>query len=231
MPESATSRSDAPSTLRLVIRVRIIPEALPQAPVRGRLSRGTLPLILGLVAVLLTWVGITMFRADSTSSPIAAEGAPNTKSQSSVPVPGPSEAPPSVRDEPFPKLAAETAQTRSAEVAPRSTDANSVELEVREPPDASTSPVNEAIPDVPRSALKTIRGTVRVSVRVIVGKEGTVLDASADDPGPSRYFERLAIDAAKKWTFTRTDSEAQRIMVVKFNFTRAGTTARANSLQ
>jgi TonB family protein len=87
------------------------------------------------------------------------------------------------------------------------------------------------IPDVPRSAQKTIRGTVRVSVRVIVDREGTVLAATADDPGPSRYFERLAIQASKKWTFAPTDSEEQRIMLVRFNFTRAGTIARANSLQ
>ncbi|HWJ00697.1 MAG TPA: energy transducer TonB [Burkholderiales bacterium] len=87
------------------------------------------------------------------------------------------------------------------------------------------------IPEVPRSAQKTIRGTVRVSVRVIVDKKGSVLAATADDPGPSRYFERLALQASEKWTFAPTDSEKQRIMRVRFSFTRAGTTARANSLQ
>jgi TonB family protein len=70
-----------------------------------------------------------------------------------------------------------------------------------------------------------------VSVRVIVDKKGTVLAATADDPGPSRYFERLAIESAKQWTFTPAASEEQRIVVVRFNFTRAGTTAQANSLQ
>ncbi|HJS76848.1 MAG TPA: TonB family protein [Burkholderiales bacterium] len=121
-----------------------------------------------------------------------------------------------------PKPATETAETRSAE-------AKSVESEVRKQPDAS--PSLEVIPSVPRSARETIRGTVRVSVRVIVDKEGTVLVATADDPGPSRYFERLAIQASKKWTFAPADAEEQRIMLVRFNFTRAGTTARANSLQ
>jgi TonB family protein len=87
------------------------------------------------------------------------------------------------------------------------------------------------IPDVPRSARETIRGTVRVSVRVTVDKEGTVLVATADDPGPSRYFERLATEASRKWKFAPTDSGEQRTMLVKFNFKRAGTTARADSLQ
>ena len=211
--------------MRLVIRVRIIPEGQPRAPVRWHLSRATLALIVGVIAVLLTWVGISMFRAEPTSAPSAADGLPNTKSQPSVPASGPSAAAPVVRDEPLPTLATETALARSAKVESRSPETKSVESE------ASTSAINEAIPDVPRSALKTIRGTVRVSVRVIVGKEGTVLGATTHDPGPSRYFERLAIEASKKWTFTRTDSAAQRIMIVTFNFTRAGTTARAKSLQ
>jgi TonB family protein len=95
----------------------------------------------------------------------------------------------------------------------------------------SPSPIGKVIPDVPRSARQTIRGTVRVSVRVFVDKAGTVLVATADDPGPSRYFEQLALQASKKWTFAPTDSEEQRIMLVRFDFTRARTTARANSLQ
>ena len=228
---AAEPESGTPSTLRLVIRVKIGPEGPARAPVRRRLSRRALLLILGAVAVLLSWVGISMFRTDPTSTPAATEGASNSKSQSPAPVPPPSEVVPVVRDEPLAKPATETAETRPAEVQPRSTERKSVESEVREQPDGSPSPINEVIPDVPRSARETIRGTIRVSVRVIVDKDGTVLAATADDPGPSRYFERLAIEASKKWTFTPADSQAQRIMLVKFNFTRAGTTARANWLQ
>jgi TonB family protein len=77
---------------------------------------------------------------------------------------------------------------------------------MRDDSDESPSPVNEVIPDVPQSALQTIRGTVRVSVRLTVDKDGTVLAAAADDPGPSRYFERLAIEASKKWTFAPADT-------------------------
>jgi TonB family protein len=86
------------------------------------------------------------------------------------------------------------------------------------------------IPNVPRSARDTIRGTIRVSVRVVIDKDGSVLAATADDGGPSRYFERLALEAAKKWTFTPAASQEQRVMRVRFNFTRDGTTARASAL-
>ncbi|MET0658852.1 MAG: TonB family protein [Steroidobacteraceae bacterium] len=135
-----------------------------------------------------------------------------------------------VRDGSIPKRATQTAATRPIEVEGRSTKAK-VESEVREQSDASPSSINEVIPNVPRSARETIRGTIRVSIRVIVDQEGKVLAATADEPGPSRYFERLAVEAAKKWTFAPTGSEAQRIMLVTFNFKRAGTTARAGSLQ
>ena len=218
---AAESQSDTPSTCRLVIRVVISKEPL-QAPVRRRLSRGALLLIPGAVA-LLSWIGISMFRIDPTPAPAVTEWAPNSESPSSAPVPARSEAAPVVSDEPPPKPATETAEARAVEVKP-------VEAEVREQPDAPPSSINEVIPDVPRSALETIRGTVRVSVRVIVDGEGAVLAAIPDDPGPSRYFERLAVEASKNWTFTPADSEEQRIMLVRFNFTRAGTTARANSL-
>lgn len=198
------SQSGKPSTHRLVIRVKL-PKGSPPAPVRRSLSRGALLLIAGAVAVLLSWVGISMFRAAPTSAPAPSEAAPA----------------PVVSDEPRPNPATESVESKPAEVEPK----------VVEQPDAAPSPINEVIPDVPRSARQTIRGTIRVSVRVIVDKAGTVLLATADEPGPSRYFERLALEASRKWTFAPQDSAEQRITLVRFYFTRAGTTARANPLQ
>jgi TonB family protein len=95
----------------------------------------------------------------------------------------------------------------------------------------SSVAVQEVLPDVPQRARRTIRGHVRVSVRVIVEQDGTVFAALAEQRGPSRYFERHAIDAAKKWTFTPSDDDAQRLMLVKFDFTREGTTADAAPLK
>lgn len=212
-PASAEPSVSGTSTTGLLIRVEIS-KGPPRAPVRRRLSRGTLLLILGgAVAVLLGWVAISVFRTEPPSTPAATDGAPNSESQSLAPAPEPSKVAPVV-----------PAPTKPA-------GAKSVESELQKQPDASPLIISEVIPDVPRSARETIRGTVRVSVRVIVDKEGTVLVATADDPGPSRYFEGLAIQASKKWKFAPTDSGEQRIMLVRFNFRRAGTTARADSLQ
>ena len=89
------------------------------------------------------------------------------------------------------------------------------------------SAVHEVMPDVPQRARRTIRGTVHVSVRVIVEQDGSVFAALTDQRGPSPYFERIAVDAAKKWTFTPADAPGQRLMLVKFDFSRDGATARA----
>lgn len=62
----------------------------------------------------------------------------------------------------------------------------------------------------------------------MIDKGGTVVAATADDPGPSRYFERLAVEASRKWTFTPANTEEQRTLLLDFSFTRAGATARAN---
>jgi TonB family protein len=83
------------------------------------------------------------------------------------------------------------------------------------------------MPDVPKNARRTIRGHVKVWVRVIVDQDGSVFAAAPDRTGPSRYFERLAIEAAKKWTFPPADAPQRRIMQVQFDFSRDAITGHA----
>lgn len=96
---------------------------------------------------------------------------------------------------------------------------------------ATPSAVQEVIPDVPLNARRTIRGHLKVWIRVIVDNDGSVLAAAADRAGPSRYFERLAIEAAKSWKFPPSDSPSRRLMQVRFEFSRDGVTGRAVPLQ
>jgi hypothetical protein len=70
---------------------------------------------------------------------------------------------------------------------------------------------------------------------VIVDNEGGVFAALVDDPGPSRYFARLALEAAKKWTFPPADppitnTQERRWELVQFDFTQDGTTGRADPI-
>jgi TonB family protein len=214
-----------PCAYRLVIRAEIIPEGAPQTTVQSHWNKRALALVVGGLAVLLTlvWVGISGFGTDSASTSVAREGAQDVEMQSSPPVSASSKAAPAV---PPPQAAPSTVQT--AIPAPSATQPQSIESGTLSEPAASLSPINEVIPDVPRSALQTIRGTIRVTIRVTVDNQGKVVAATAEDPGPSRYFERLATEASKKWTFAPTDTQEQRRMLVRFNFTRQGTTAGAN---
>ncbi len=217
-----------------MIRVRI-PQDPPPPTARRRLSRRALVLILAVAAALtLIWIGIELFRSDPTSAPAVGEGPARAAPQSPAPVPTRTEAAPITSEELPPKPAPSIAERQSASVVsgePESTKPRSAASAVQVQSNAPPSSMNEVLPDPPQSALDTIRGTVRVSIRVIVDKDGTVIAAAADDPGPSRYFERLSLEAAKKWTFTPAESQAQRVMLVRFNFTREGTTARAHPPQ
>ncbi len=90
--------------------------------------------------------------------------------------------------------------------------------------------LHQVIPDMPSSARRTIRGHIKVWVRVVVGQDGSVFAAVADRSGPSRYFQRLALEAARRWTFAPVDTPARRLMQIQFDFSRDGTTGRAVTL-
>jgi TonB family protein len=97
------------------------------------------------------------------------------------------------------------------------------------PVGSTTSPsaLHEEMPEVPRGARQGIRGHIKVWVRVVVDQDGSVLAAVADRTGPSSYFQRLAIEAAQKWTFGPAATPSRRLMQIRFDFSRDGTTGRA----
>lgn len=184
------SQLETPPAGRLVIRVKLVPQA-PPPPARPRLSKPALLAILGIVAVLLGWIGFKVFGSDPTPpSAVAIEQPP-----------------------PKPVVAAAAPPPVQQPEAPQ--------------PDPPLSPVNEVAPDVPKSALDTISGTIRVVVRVTIDKQGVVSGVATEERGPSRYFERLARDASRKWTFTPSRAEEPRTMQLQFNFRRDGATAQA----
>jgi len=90
--------------------------------------------------------------------------------------------------------------------------------------------LRRALPNVPRFASDTISGTVRVLVRVKVDPSGNVAGAEFDSPGPSRYFARLSMDAARAWKFRPPDINAKNVpseWLIRFAYTSSETTATA----
>jgi TonB family protein len=93
--------------------------------------------------------------------------------------------------------------------------------------DASPSVLHKEIPEVPRSARDTIRGHFSIAVRVTVDKSGNVVGETLEKSGPSKYFARLATEAARKWKFAPADTPDSRQCLVLFEFTRGGATGHA----
>ena len=89
------------------------------------------------------------------------------------------------------------------------------------------SALHEEIPDVPRSALASIRGHIKVSVRVTVDRSGNVVGVTLKEPGSSKYFASVATKAARKWRFSPSDTAESRDWLLRFEFTRGGTTGHA----
>jgi TonB family protein len=86
--------------------------------------------------------------------------------------------------------------------------------------------VQPVLPEVSRSALHTIRGTVRVSVRVKVDPSGNVARAELASAGPSRYFARKSLEAAQNWKFA-PGQNAGSPLLLHFEFRNSGARAFA----
>ena len=85
------------------------------------------------------------------------------------------------------------------------------------------------MPKVSPSALRTIQGKVKVRVKVEVDAAGNVAKAGLESAGPSKYFSRAALDAAKGWKFSplQSDESGTREWTLHFAFSRAKTEVSA----
>jgi TonB family protein len=91
--------------------------------------------------------------------------------------------------------------------------------------------VRQVMPQVSPSARRTIQGTIKVRVRVDVDAAGNVVKTKLELSGPSKYFSRVAMEAARDWKFVpaRADETAVREWKLQFAFSRAKTGVSATS--
>jgi TonB family protein len=213
---TAAAQPDQASNLRLVIRVRLAPDTpAPSADPQRFRTRAFALVGAAVVLSMLTWIAVSMREpardADERTTAAAMPTAPQTRAVQPAPA----------------VAAARTPETASPPATTREQPASSAP--VSPAPEEPARPLAEILPEVPQSALQTIRGTVRVTIRATIDARGQVRSVTAQDAGPSRYFERLSLEAARKWTFTPSRSQQERVMLVRFHYTADGATAQARA--
>ncbi len=98
-------------------------------------------------------------------------------------------------------------------------------------PDNLGAVAQKVLPEVPRSASRTIHGTIRVKIRVKVNASGNVSSATFVSSGSSSYFAKLALQAAQKWRFEparKNGQETSSTWILKFEFRQNGSRASAD---
>ena len=228
---------------RLVIRAVLSSEPLPE-PEPQRKS-WVLPIVIVVAVLGLGWAGVHWFMgqpdsgaassdagstgaaataapadgsatagADAHSSGEAAPGGAASQGAASSGVPATSGAP-----EASPGSATRTGVAPAASPSSRGS--------TRAVSSSDPAVLHEEIPNIPLHSRETIHGHVKVIVRVTVDKSGTVVSDVLENPGPSKYFARVAGQAASKWKFAPADHENTRQWLVRFEFSRDGTKANA----
>ncbi len=123
-------------------------------------------------------------------------------------------------------------QQAPSETAPTSAPLSAAVPQVATPspaPQSALGVVHEQLPDVARSALRTIHGRIKIVALVVVDRSGTVIAAHLKNTGPSYYFAGRTHDAAKKWKFAPAPDQGTREWLLRFEFTRSGVTADATA--
>jgi TonB family protein len=95
--------------------------------------------------------------------------------------------------------------------------------------DNQSGTVQRVMPRVSPSARRTIQGKIKVRVRVDVDAAGNVAKAKLESAGPSKYFSRVALEAARGWRFSpaQAGESGAREWNLQFAFSRARTDVSA----
>ncbi len=202
--------------------------------------------VVPLAAALLVIVAILalpkiLSRRPDSSSPASRASAPSAAQQKPAEPPARRETPPTAKPSATSatqnslKAAAEkktAAQPQSSPVtAPTPASVRADTFPSANAPSASPSSpargeiLEQILPDVSAKALATIRGVVRVGVRVHVDPAGNVSEAELDPPGPSKYFADLAQQAARRWQFVSPEMGGHSVpseWLIRFEFSPTG---------
>jgi TonB family protein len=236
-PASIAPASIAPATVAPDSNPAV---SIPQPAVDGDPSRAAprdgparqrmlVPIATALVLILVVgWTFFRLLQRHADSQQAASSDVPVSAQQAAPPAADSQNSPAYHAWSPDISAHPPTAKSAAASKPPTSPGVSRPSERPTQPaPDASPSVLHKEIPEVPRSARDTIRGRFSIVVRVTVDKSGNVVGETLEKPGPSKYFARLATDAARKWKFAPADGPDSRQCLVWFEFTRGGATGRA----
>lgn len=174
--------------------------------------------------VVIVVVGVMIRRTD-TGAPAQATPAPSTTTAATA-APEPPAQPEQTKPEPpKPKKVAKQVEPEAETVKPVS------EAPPVAPPVADVP--GQPMPEVTSQARSTIRGRVRLSVRLEVDPSGAVTDAKIEPPGGGRYFSDLALKTVRQWKFEPVKvngSDTAQRWRVRFEFQRSGTKVQRQRL-
>jgi eukaryotic-like serine/threonine-protein kinase len=95
------------------------------------------------------------------------------------------------------------------------------------------SVLHQVMPDIKSSARNTINGTVKVRIKVAVGTDGKVSHATLSTRGPSTYFAKQSLEAARRWSFAapiRDGVPQASEWTLRFEFRRGGTQVKVQPM-
>lgn len=222
-PKTATAPAAPPTPTRI--------EA-PRVDIPGHRSSKRPFILVGIVAVIVVAIIAlsprTNRNAETPVTPPAVSQTPaaTPQPQQSAAEPPKVEAPapePTENKVPEQQPVAEPPAAKVASAPPP----NAAEDNDDEPVETSTADgvVHQVMPTVIPQARNSIQGKVRVRVKVDVDHAGNVVDSSFVSAGPSKYFSRAAMDAARQWKFAPASSDS-RSWNLDFEFRRGGTHVR-----
>jgi len=178
-----------------------------EEPAEGRLALPTMrvvPLVLGL-AVVIAIIAVLTMRGHGKQNATVGANQENAPAQVAP-------AAPSSDAERAPVQAVPT----PAETATHGTNKGDV--------------LGRKMPEVAAQARRTIHGTVTVAVKAEVDANGKVAETSFKSEGPSKYFARVALEAARGWTFKPAEKNGEAVpsrWVLRFKFRERGDEATA----
>ena len=217
---------------RLQRKVTAEPPPVAPVPVQSKQTKAVpkkryvLPFAMAGIAFVVILLGIILFHhgpSGSETSVAEAETSARRPRNTSTPAPRPPASQPAHPDIPV------AAKEKSGGPAPARPEALRPVVAAQLVRGEVT---HQALPNVPRDASGTIWGTVRVRVRVNVDASGNVVGAQFDSAGPSKYFARLSMAAAREWKFrppSENGSSVPSEWMIHFGYTR--TDAKATPVE